>query len=165
MALLVGSNQPLYPLMLYWMTGADVTGIFICFLSAPCFLAVPLIARRSSLAGRVALVVVGSVDTFISVKIYGPSAGNELYLGPCLLLATMLFRKGEQWIALGLTGLVLLGFFALHGRYGASYLAWSAKDYATMMELNIFYVAMLTAFIGLTLGRARGDGASRLDRG
>lgn len=27
-ALLVGSNQPLYPLTLYWLTGADVTGTF-----------------------------------------------------------------------------------------------------------------------------------------
>jgi hypothetical protein len=140
------------------MTGADVTGLFIVFLSAPCFLAVPFVVRWNSLVGRVMLVVVGSVDTFISVKVYGPPAGNELYLGPCLLLATMMFRRHEQWISLGLTGLILGGFFALHGRYGGSYLAWSAKDYATMMELNIFYVAMLTAFIGLTLGRARGDG-------
>src|SRR5262249_36155281 len=81
-ALLVGSNQPFYPLALYWMTGGDVTGLFIVFLSAPCFLVVPFVARRSSLMGRVMLVVVGSVDTFISVKVYGPPAGNELYLGP-----------------------------------------------------------------------------------
>jgi len=39
-----------------------------------------------------------------------------------------------------------------------SFLAWSDKDYATMMNFNIFYVAILTAFIGLSVGRARGDG-------
>lgn len=158
MALLVGSNQPFYPLALYWMTGADVTGLFICFLSAPFFLAVPFVARRSSLAGRVMLVVVGAVDTFISVKVYGQAAGNELYLGPCILLATMLFRRREQWISFGLTALIFAGFFATHDRYGASYLAWSPANYATMMELNIVYVAILTAFIGLSLGRTRGDG-------
>jgi hypothetical protein len=157
-ALLVGSNQPLYPLTFHWMTGADVTGLFIVFLSAPCFLAVPFVARRSSLAGRVMLVVVGAVDTFISVKVYGQAGGNELYLGPCILLATMLFRRREQWVSAGLTTLILAGLFVLHDRYGASYLAWSAEDYATMMQLNIAYVAILTAFIGLSLGRAHGDG-------
>lgn len=157
-ALMVGSNQPLYPLTLYWLTGADVTGTFLCFLSAPIFLAVPFVARRSSLGGRVMLVVVGAVDTFISIKIYGAAGGNELYLGPCILLSTMLFRWRERWLAFGLTAAILAGLFILHGSYGASYLAWSAKDYAIMMELNIVYVAILTAFTGLSVGRARGDG-------
>jgi hypothetical protein len=154
-ALLVGSNQPLYPLTVYWATGADVTGLFIVFLSAPFFLAIPIVMRRNSLAGRVALVVVGSVDTFISIKVYGQEAGNELYLGPCLLLAALLFRKREQWWSYGLMALIAVGTMAAHDRYGASFLAWSAKDYATMMNLNIFYVAILTAFIGLSAGRAR----------
>ncbi len=157
-ALVVGSNQPLYPLTLYWMTGADVTGTFICFLSAPLFLAVPFVARRSSLAGRVMLVVVAAVDTFISIKIYGAEGGNELYLGPCILLSTMLFRRHERGLAFGLTAAILAGLIGLHGRYGASYLAWSARDYATMLDLNVVYVAILTAFIGLGVGRARGEG-------
>jgi hypothetical protein len=157
-ALLVGSNQPLYPLTLYWITGADVTGLFLVFLSAPCFLLVPLVARRYSLAGRVMLVVVASVDTFLSVKIYGPAGGNELYLGPCLLLAAMLFRKSERFVSYGLMALIVMGLLSLHQGYGPSFLAWSAQDYATMMRLNVLYVAMLTVFIGLSVGRARGDG-------
>ena len=157
-ALLVGSNQPLYPLMLYWATGADVTGLFLVFLSAPCFLVVPIVMRRSALAGRVMLVVVGSVDTFISAKVYGQASGAELYLGPCILLAAMLFRKREQWLSFGLIALILVGILVTHDRYGASFLAWSDKDYATLLYLNIVYVAILTAFIGLGLGRARGDG-------
>jgi cellulose synthase/poly-beta-1,6-N-acetylglucosamine synthase-like glycosyltransferase len=157
-ALVVGSNQPLYPLTLYWATGADVSGTFICFLSAPVFLAVPFVARRSSLGGRVMLVVLGAVDTFISIKSYGAAGGTELYLGPCILLSTMLFRWRERWLAFGLTAAILAGLFILHGRYGASYLAWSDRDYATMVDLNIVYVAILAAFIGLSVGRARGDG-------
>ncbi len=157
-ALLVGSNQPLYPLALHWATGADVTGLFICFLSAPCFLAVPFVARRSSLAGRVMLVLVGSVDTFVSVKVYGQAGGSELYLGPCLMLAAMLFRKSERWLSYGLIGLIVVGLVGLHDHYGVSFLAWSAPDYATMMNFNIFSVAMLTALIGLSVGRARGNG-------
>ena len=157
-ALLLGSNQPLYPLTLYWVTGADVTGLFLVFLSAPCFLMVPLVTRRDSLAGRVMLVVVGTVDTFISAKVYGQASGTELYLGPCILLAAMLFRKREQLLSLGLIALILVGIFLTHDRYGASFLAWSDADYATLLRLNIFYVAILIAFIGISLGRARGDG-------
>jgi hypothetical protein len=157
-AVVVGSNQPLYPLTLYWATGADVTGLFIVFVSAPFFLAIPFVARRSSLAARVMLVVVGSIDTFVSVKVYGPAGGNELYLGPCLMLAAMLFRKGEQLLSFGLMALICVGLFATHDRYGPSVLAWSDKDYATMMNLNILYVAVLTGFIGFSVGRARGDG-------
>jgi hypothetical protein len=154
-ALAVGSNQPLYPLTLYWVTGADVTGTFICFLSAPIFLAVRFVARRSSLAGRVMLVVVGAVDTFISVKIYGAAGGADLFLGPCLLLSTTLFRWRERRWAVGLTAAILAGLFTLHGSYGASYLAWSARDYAIMMDLNIVSVAILSAFIVLSVVRAR----------
>ncbi len=72
------------------------------------------------------LVVVGAVDTFISVKVYGPAAGNELYLGPCLMLAVLLFRKREQLLSFGLIGSICLGLFALHGRY-AHPLAWSPR--------------------------------------
>lgn len=157
-ALTVGTNQPLYPLTLYWATGADVSWTFIVFISAPLFLLVPAVARLNSLAGRVMLVVVGSVDTFLSVKAYGQPGGNELYLGPCILLAVLLFRRREQWVSYALTALILAGLFVLHDRYGVSGLAWSAGDYATMMEFNIFYVAILTALIGFGLGRARGDG-------
>ncbi len=157
-ALLVGSNQPFYPLALYVATGADVTGLFLVFLSAPCFLAVPFVARRSSLAARVMLVAVASIDTLISVKVYGQTGGSELYLGPCLMLAAMMFRKREQYLSLSLIALICVGLVALHDRYGASFLAWSARDYATMMSFNIFYVAILTAFIGVSVGRARGDG-------
>ena len=157
-ALVLGSNQPLYPLTLYWATGADVTGLFLVFLSAPCFLAIPFVARRSSLAARVMLVAVASIDTFLSVKVYGQAGGNELYLGPCLMLAAMMFRKREQYLSLSLIALICVGLVALHDRYGASFLAWSARDYATMMSFNIFYVAILTAFIGVSVGRARGDG-------
>ena len=157
-AVLIGTNQPLYPLALYWATGADVTGAFICFLSAPCFLAVPFIARRSSLAGRLALVLVGTFDTLISVKVYGQAGGNELYLGPCLMLAVMLFRKSEWRVSFGCVALIWAALFGLHDRYGASVLGWSAGDYATMMSFNVFYVAMLTVFIALGVGRARGEG-------
>jgi len=157
-ALVVGLNQPLYPLTLYWATGADVTWTFIVFLSAPCFLAIPAVMRRNALAGRVMLVVVGSIDTFISVGVYGPVGGGELYLGPCLLLAALLFRKREQLLSFGLIVAIFAGMIGMHDHYGAGLLAWSAADYDILLRVNAVSVAMLTALIGVSLGRARGDG-------
>lgn len=54
-----------------------------------------------------------------------------------------------------MTAAILAGLFTLHGHYGASYLAWSAEDYAIMNDLNIVYVAILTALIALGVFRAR----------
>ena len=157
-ALAVGFNQPFYPLTLYWATGADVTWTFIVFLSAPCFLAVPAVMRRNPLAGRVMLVVVGSVDTFISAGVYGRASGGELFLGPCLLLAALLFRKREQLLSFGLIAAIFAGLLGAHGHYGAGLLAWSDADNDTLWYVNAVSVAMLTALIGVSLGRARGDG-------
>lgn len=157
-ALVVGLNQPFYPLTLYWATGADVTWTFIVFLSAPCFLAVPAVMRRNALAGRAMLVVVGSVDTFISAGVYGQAAGGELYLGPCILLAALLFRRREQLLSFGLIAAIFAGLLGAHGHYGTGLLAWSAADYDILLRVNAVSVAMLTALIGVSLGRARGDG-------
>jgi len=157
-ALVIGLNQPFYPLTLYWATGADVTWTFIVFLSAPCFLAVPAVMRRNALVGRVMLVVVGSVDTLISAGVYGQASGGELYLGPCLLLAALLFRKREQLLSFGLIAAIFAGALGAHGHYGAGLLAWSDANNDILLSVNAVSVAMLTALIGVSLGRARGDG-------
>jgi hypothetical protein len=154
-ALVVGLDQPLYPLALYWATGADVRWTFIVFLSAPCFLAVPAVARRHSLTGRAMLVVVGSLDTFASVAIYGRSSGNELYLIPCLLLAALLFRRNERLLSLGLVAVIAGGFLGLYDRYGTPLLGWSDADYEAMWRINAVSVAMLTALIAASAWRAR----------
>ncbi len=120
--------------------------------------------RRSSLAGRVALVVVSTVDSFISVKIYGQASGGELYLRPASCSPHFLFRHGEQGLSFGLMAAIFAGILGAHDHYGAAYLAWSAEDYATLVRINAVSVAMLTAFIAISLGRARGDARSLSDR-
>ncbi len=157
-ALVIGFDQPFYPLTLYWATGADVTWSLIDFLSAPCFLAVPFVMRRSSLAGRVMLVVVGTLDTLASAKVFGTASGAELYFGPCLMLAAMLFRKREQLVSFVLIGLTLGCVVFLHGYYGDAWLSLSGTQDAIVLRVNTISVAMLTVFIAVVLGRARGDG-------
>lgn len=154
-ALAVGLNQPFYPLTVYWATGADMRWTFIVFLSAPCFLAVPAMMRRNALAGKVMMVVVGSLDTFISIGIYGQASGTELYLGPCLMLAALLFRRNEQRLSFALMGLILAGFVGLHDRYGAALLAVPASEQDILLRINAVSVALLTAFIGIVVARAR----------
>ena len=44
-SLLVASNQPFYPLYLFWLVSADITAAWFTFLSTPFFLAVPALAQ------------------------------------------------------------------------------------------------------------------------
>lgn len=44
-SLLVASNQPFYPLYLFWLVSADISAAWFTFLSTPFFLAVPVVAR------------------------------------------------------------------------------------------------------------------------
>ncbi len=156
-ALVIAFDQPFYPFTLYWATGTGLPGSFLAVLSAPFFFAVPAVMRRSAMAGKATLVLVGTIDSIFAAKVFGPASGSELYLVPCLLLAAMLFRRSEQWVSFGLIALIFAGF-GLHDHYGAATLAWSAPDHETLVRINAVSVAMLTTLIGVNLGRARCDG-------
>src|SRR5215217_933957 len=74
-ALLVASNQPFYPLYLFWLVSEDITPAWFTFLSTPFFLAVPEVARRSSVAGRALLPLAGIGNSVLSAWLFGvPSA-------------------------------------------------------------------------------------------
>lgn len=51
-ALVVAGNQPFYPLYLYAIVGQSAWPVWITLITTPFFTAIPVIARRSSLAGR-----------------------------------------------------------------------------------------------------------------
>jgi len=164
-ALLVGLDQPFYPLTLYWVTGANGGASFLAMLSMPLFLAVPAVMRCSSRMGRVALIVVGVANTLFCAKLLGQASGVELFLGPCLLLAALLFRQSEQWLSFGLIAVVFAALVGFHDRYGAAYLSWSAQEYEALVRANALSVAMLTVFVGVSVGRARtADGATAAAR-
>ena len=44
-ALLVASNQPFYPLYVYWLATTNIEPVWYTFLSTPFFLAVPALSR------------------------------------------------------------------------------------------------------------------------
>jgi len=108
LALVVGWNTPLYPLMLRWAAGPEVwpTG-WLTLLSCPLFLAVPWLARRNPMAGLALLASAGTLNTLFCAWVLGPGTGIALFLPPCALLAALLHRPQERSLMLGLLGLIL----------------------------------------------------------
>jgi hypothetical protein len=153
-ALCVVSNQPFYPLYVWWVVGDDRWVSFLTFLSTPFFLAVPAVARRSSLAGRAMLPIVGIANTILSVKAFGSASGVELFLAPCAMIAGMALRSRERVVMLAVIGLALAAFALLHDRLGVPLHVFSAQEYARFLSLNAWSVAGLTAVVALQFSNA-----------
>lgn len=150
-ALVVAGNQPFYPLYVYYGVSHTIWPVFLTFLSTPFFLAVPAVARKSSIAGRAMLPLVGMANTVLSAKAFGVASGVELFLAPCLMLAGMLFGLGERWLMLALVVLAGLIFLVLHDRYGMPLHLYGPVEYRSFFRLNALSVITLMGFLGLTL--------------
>jgi hypothetical protein len=160
-ALCVVSNQPFYPLYVWWVVGDDRWVSFLTFLSTPFFLVVPAVARRSSLAGRAMLPIVGIANTILSVKAFGAASGVELFLCPCAMIAGMALRSHERAIMLAIIGLALAAFALLHDRLGPPLHLFSPEEYARFLSLNAWSVAGLIAFAALQFSNAYARMAAR----
>lgn len=148
-ALLVASNQPFYPLYLWWLVSADIGPAFYTFLSTPFFLAVPALACRSTVAARALLPLAGIGNTVLCAKLFGVQSAVEVFLIPCAVLALLLFRPGERVVGFAIAGLAFLCFLLLHGRYGAPAVAYGASEYEALVRLNAASAAALTACTAL----------------
>jgi hypothetical protein len=153
-ALCVVGNQPFYPLYVWWAVGDDGWTSFLTFLSTPFFLAIPWIARRSSLAGRAMLPIVGIANTVLSAKAFGAASGVELFLCPCAMIAGMALRAHERKLMLGIVGLAILAFAFVQNRLGAPLHVFSAEEYARFFSLNAWSVAGLTGLVALQYSSA-----------
>jgi hypothetical protein len=159
-ALLVASNQPFYPLYLWWIVGGDWQVAFWTFLSTPFFASVPAVARRKTLAGRAMLPLIGIANGVLSTKAFGVASGVELFLVPCALIALLAFRGAEWRISVGLL-VATTAAAMLHARYGVSFGRFNASQYAHFLRLNAISVAALSLVIGWSLSRARASSARR----
>jgi len=160
-ALVVVSNQPFYPLYLYWIVGPDIAPSFWLFLSTPFFAAVPAVARLYPTAGRALLPVAGIANTMLSAKVFGVVSGVEMFLIPCVLIGFVVFRPSERLIGFAIAGAAFLVFTFLHGRYGAPVHLYSPQEYAAFVKLNATSVATLTAFVGLLASSLIGERNNR----
>ena len=161
-ALVIVSNQPFYPLYLYWAVSPVVTPSYVTFLSTPFFAAVPAVMRRSAVLGRSLLLVAGIGNTLLCRAAFGPGSGVEVFLFPCLMLALMLFRRTERPFALGFAALAFAAYLLPAAILGAPIHLYGPDEYAALQRLNFLSAASLTALIGwLFVGRP--DTNSRAD--
>jgi hypothetical protein len=150
-ALLVASNQPFYPLYFYWSVGPEIGPTAWTFLSTPVFLAVPAVSRWNTVLGRALLPVAGIANTLLSAKVFGVASGVEIFLIPCAVLALLIFRPSERWIAaFPLAGFCFLAYVLLHDAYGAPRHLYSAAEYGALLRLNMLSAGGLTAFTALS---------------
>jgi len=162
-ALIVACDQPFYPLTLRWAVGPDIGISFFTLLTTPLFIAVPAVARRHSVAGRALLVLAGTANTMLCTKLFGEATGVELFLGPCLLLSGLLFRQSERIVSFALIGLLLAIILLLRGHYGAPVHPYTDAESKSFLGVNVFSVAMLTTYLGVSLGRAQAQAARKQD--
>ncbi len=148
-AMLVASNQPFYPLYLFWLVSPDITPAWFTFLSTPFFLAVPAVARWNGIAGRALLPLAGIGNTVLSAWLFGAASAVEIFLVPSGVLALLLFRPRERLAGLLLTAMAFGAFLLLHDAYGPPIAIYDAAEYTALARLNIISASALTAFVVL----------------
>jgi hypothetical protein len=144
-------NQPYYPLYLWWIVGRDAwIGIPDAF-SSILFFAVPAIARRSPLLGRVALVVFAVANIAFCSMMLGEAAGIQLLYLPCGMLAAMLFAWRERFVMLAMTSLPLVAWLLTRGWLDIPPIRFSAEAYESLFTLNAVSAGVLMVFFGWLL--------------
>ena len=153
-------NKPFYPATIWWLLGDGFQASMISVISMLFFFAIPFLARRSPLAARIALPLIGTVDTVFETKLFGVASGTELFFAACVMLVAVSFRQSERLWQVGMTGVVFAGFLYTRYLLGDAWQMWSAPDLAKLLNLNAFAVACLTAFIALRYAGLQREGHS-----
>jgi len=148
-------NKPFYPLYVWGLVGDNVATSFWTLAAWPLFLAAAFGARRWPLAARVGLPLAGLVDTAFSCLMFGAATGVEAFLVPCALLAALSFRADEAWVSRALTAVAFVAFVALRWLALPGLHPWPPAEAATLVTLNLYSAASLTAFVGLRFASAR----------
>ena len=150
-AMVLAWTQPYFPLYLWWIVGRDAwVGIPDAF-SGILFFAVPAIARRSALLGRVALVVFGVANVTFCSMMLGEAAGIQLLYLPCGMLAAMLFDWRERFVMLAMTALPLAVWLLTRGWLDIPPIRFTAEAYASLFTLNAVSAGSLMIFFGWLL--------------
>jgi hypothetical protein len=148
-AVMVGANGPLYPIYVWLLVGKAFWPSLLTLLSTPLFCLVPVVARRSSLAGRAMLPIVGIANTLVCIKALGEPSGVALFLLPCILIPALTMRARERVLQLILVSLPSAIYLLGKGHYGAPLYPYSAQQYAGLASLNTTSVMGFSGFLGL----------------
>lgn len=149
-ALVLAGNVPFYPLYVVGVAGSDgMPSLLLTLLVFPFFLSVPAIARRRPRLGRAVLSLAGLANTVFCTWLLGERSGTELFLVPCIVLASLLFGAGERGFMLLLAALPLLAYILLHGHYGAPPHLYGEEAYSALFSMNAISVGTLSIFLGI----------------
>lgn len=144
-AFVVTSNQPFYPIYVWWIAGRDTAIVsLVTWFSTPFFAAVPGVGRRSPANGKILLLVAGIGNTAICAFALGPTSGVELFYVPCLILAGALFEGRALRISLAVSLTVVA--IAMMLAHRATPLV-APTDAATLVRLHAASVVGLVAVI------------------
>lgn len=142
------ANKPFYPIYVWYLVETGVTASLLTLVSAPFFLAMPFVARRSPLAARIMLPTIGALDTLFETKLFGITSGTALFFTACVMLAALSFRAKEQWWQRGLIALTFGAFLVSRHWVGQPLHEWNESELAILFNLNAYAVACLLVFIG-----------------
>jgi hypothetical protein len=149
-ALVLAGNTPFYPLYVSAVAGNDgMPWTLMTLFVFPFFLMVPAIARRDPLLGRAMLALAGTINTVFCTWLLGERSGTELFLIPCITLASLLFGAGERRWMLPLAALPLGAYIFLHGQYGAPPFLYRDEAYSALFAMNAISVGTLSIFLGI----------------
>jgi hypothetical protein len=148
-ALTIGSHLPFWPLYIFWVAGWEaLPSSLLTAAMSPFFLAVPMLARRSSLVGRLATPLLGLANTVFVVWILGPDSGTEVFLVPCAALSALIFRRPERLLMLVLTALPLMVWCLLRRHPPTPLHHYDAAVMGDLVALNVWSIAILIVLFG-----------------
>jgi hypothetical protein len=148
-ALLVASNQPFYPVYVYFAVSRQIAPTLLTFLSTPFFLAIPAISRRSPLFGRALLPLTGLANVLVSAKAFGSASGVAMFIVPCALIAAAFFRPSERIFAVALIAMALATFLGIDSHSSDPVHVYSPTEYSAFVRLNALSASALATFLGL----------------
>lgn len=153
-AFLVWSNQPFYPIYVWFLVGNEAWPSLLTWLSTPFFYAVAIVGRAHPIASRVLFVVAGVLNTLLSVKAFGTTTSVGWFLLPCFIIAATFFRAGEWRVAVPLSVATALASLAVT-HLGPPLHAYSGAQATALSHLNLWSVSVLSAYLLFAAIRVR----------
>jgi hypothetical protein len=148
-ALTIGSHLPFWPLYVWLAAGEQaLPSAWLTAAMSPVFLILPLLSRRSGLLGRVAMPLMGIVNTIFTIWILGNNSGTQVFLFPCAALAALLFRRSERPLMLALTTLPLLVWYYLEDYPPTPLHHYDAAAADHLVVLNVSSIGVIVMLFG-----------------
>lgn len=156
-ALVLAWNQPFYPLYLWLILGGQAWIAAPDALSGLVFVLVPALARVCGLGARIALPLLGTLNTIVCTWLLGESSGVGLFLFPCAMLAAILFAWRERFVMLAVASLPLVAWLATRGRLGEGLVMADPAQMASLFTMNAVSAGVLMIFLGWVLAGVARD--------